>query len=712
MSKLAPPSARPLASVVDVDRAGPQPSAAPDTGYRLPLIGFALAACGCLFALWTDRRVEAVVETQVTAVLRVTLDTAIAGAIPPLEDAIRAARAASANEQVLSALRTELTCGSTEVACSAELATAVLPYAREGGFSSFEVATGSGRLRPRGLLASAGYPELPSALSTALAERGSRPFALAAVHVGGVPLTFVLVPIPAARLAPAVIEDPGATLVFSLALARWTRPLVAARVEPSGDTYAFDSHGRMLSESRFSDQLRAAGVLAEAAHGSTLGFELRDPGAELGRGRRPVRPCSSQPLTRLAAAATRGESGVIVKPYGGYRGLPVVGAYRFFPELGIGVASEIDKSVAYQASSTLQMMMQWLLYAFFLSAFVLLAAAVNSVRMRRRMTRAERLIARFGQYRLVRKIGEGGMGAVYLASHEMLRRPAAIKLLRPERASPEAIARFEREVRVTATLKHPNTVAVYDYGRTERGDLFYVMEYLEGLDLEHLVRRFGAMPAPRVIHYLRQLCGSLAEAHAARLVHRDIKPANLLACRVGGVADTLKVVDFGVAKPLTGEALGLTVDKVLLGTPEYMAPELFDSSDRASPQSDLYSVGAVAYFLLTAQPVFEVQSLTELCLAQLTRTPVPPSQRLGAAVDPQLEAAILACLAKRSELRPASARALGAMLERSKLATAWTAADAENWWNAHGSELDQVRVSRAPASPAPEYARIQPVARA
>jgi tRNA A-37 threonylcarbamoyl transferase component Bud32 len=467
----------------------------------------------------------------------------------------------------------------------------------------------------------------------------------------------------------------------------------------------------MISASRYAAAMARAGLLDLESRNPTLGVALRDPGGDVTQGYRPVGPSQSWPWTPIVAAALKGGSGVTLEPYRDYRGVLVVGAYRYLPELGLGVACEVDRGTAFAAVSTLKLMLEWLICAFLLTALVLLGAAVLALRMRRRMQTAEKLVARFGQYRLVRKIGEGGMGAVYLASHEMLRRPAAIKLLRPERASKEAIARFEREVRVTATLKHPNTVAVYDYGRTERGDLFYVMEYLDGLDLERLVERFGRMPEARVIHYLRQLCGSLAEAHAAKLVHRDIKPANLLACRVGGVPDTLKVVDFGVAKPLAGEQLGLTVDRVLLGTPEYMAPELFESSERATPQSDLYSAGAVAYYLLTAQPVFDVSSLTELCLAQLTRTPEPPSVRLGAEVDPQLEAAILACLAKRPEARPASARALLTMLERSKQANAWKVSDAEAWWIRHADELQEVRVSREPASPSPEFTRIQPVAR-
>jgi tRNA A-37 threonylcarbamoyl transferase component Bud32 len=657
------------------------------------LIGFALAIAGAAFAVFIDRRVESVLKTQLSAVLTVTLDTAVAGMVTPLQDAVRAARACAADSRILQLL-------ACSEACDAELGATALPFLREGGFAGVDVADSGGRLRP-GWLASAGLTQLPAAFSEALAQTGDEP-ALTSARVFGTPWTFVLVRVP---------QSASAALVFRLPLARWTAPLRAARPGETGETYAFDRNGRLISESRYAAQLARAGVLDLDSRTPTFGLPLRDPGGDVTQGYRPVGPQASWPRTRVVEAALRGESGVTVEPYRDYRGVLVVGAYRYLPELGVGVASEIDRGTAYAAVSTLKLMLEWLICAFLLTALVLLGAAVLALRMRRRMQTAEKLVARFGQYRLVRKIGEGGMGAVYLASHEMLRRPAAIKLLRPERASREAIARFEREVRVTATLKHPNTVAVYDYGRTERGDLFYVMEYLDGLDLERLVERFGPMCESRVIHYLRQLCGSLAEAHAAKLVHRDIKPANLLACRVGGVPETLKVVDFGVAKPLTGEKLGLTVDRVLLGTPEYMAPELFESSERATPQSDLYSAGAVAYFLLTGHPVFEVSSLTELCLAQLTRTPDPPSVRLGADVDPQLEAAILACLAKRAEARPASARALLTMLERSKQANAWKVSDAEAWWNRHADELHEVRVSREPASPSPEFTRIQPVAR-
>ena len=225
------------------------------------------------------------------------------------------------------------------------------------------------------------------------------------------------------------------------------------------------------------------------------------------------------------------------------------------------------------------------------------------------------------------------------------------------------------------------------------------MEYLEGLDLQALTARFGPLPDARVIHFLRQLCGSLAEAHEKHLVHRDIKPANLFSCRYGGVFDSLKVLDFGVAKLLDQSELGLTHARTLLGTPEYMAPELFESSDAASPRSDLYSVGAVAYFLLTGTPVYRARTLTELTTAVLMQDPEPPSVRIGRAIDPTLEQVVLACLSRPRERRPPSARSVIDLLERSPLARAWTRRDAETFWREHEAELEALREARISVAP-------------
>jgi serine/threonine-protein kinase len=271
------------------------------------------------------------------------------------------------------------------------------------------------------------------------------------------------------------------------------------------------------------------------------------------------------------------------------------------------------------------------------------------------------------------------MGTVYLASHALLRRPTAIKLMRPRGRAEESLRRFEQEVQVTSQLTHPNTVAVYDYGRTPDGTFYYAMEYLEGVDLERLVRRFGPQPAERVVHILAQVCGALHEAHLRSLVHRDVKPANILVCDRGGVADHVKVLDFGLAKRLAKDD-ALTQEGALTGTPAYIAPEAFTSPDQVGPASDLYALGAVAYLLLTGQRPFEGATVVELCAHHLTSAPVPPSDRTDNPISPELERVVLRCLAKRPNERPASAQQLAAELAAVPEAGRWTPERASAWW--------------------------------
>jgi eukaryotic-like serine/threonine-protein kinase len=296
-------------------------------------------------------------------------------------------------------------------------------------------------------------------------------------------------------------------------------------------------------------------------------------------------------------------------------------------------------------------------------------------------------VRRLGQYALEQKIGEGGMGVVYRASHAMLRRPTAIKLLPPDRAGDANLVRFEREVQLTAQLSHPNTVAIYDYGRTPDGVFYYAMEYLDGLNLDELVRRDGPLPAGRVIAILSQVCGALAEAHGRGLVHRDIKPANVILTERGGEPDVAKVVDFGLVKPLAadGAAMTMSVSNVLTGTPLYMPPEAMNAPDVADPRSDLYALGAVGYFLLTGHPPFEGATVFEVIGHHLHTTPAPPSTRTSNAVPPDLEAVIMQCLRKSPAERPHDARALRHALERCTMARRWTADDASAWWRAFRS---------------------------
>jgi len=294
---------------------------------------------------------------------------------------------------------------------------------------------------------------------------------------------------------------------------------------------------------------------------------------------------------------------------------------------------------------------------------------------------------RLGQYTLLEKIGEGGMGSVYRASHAMLRRPTAVKLLPPEKAGADKIQRFEREVQLTSRLTHPSTVVVFDYGRTADGVFYYAMEYLDGLNLEELVRLDGPQPAGRIVHILRQVAGSLAEAHGVGLIHRDVKPANvILVAERGGVPDVAKVVDFGLVKDLDREA-DLTRDDSIAGTPLYLSPEAITSPERVDARSDLYSLGCVGYYLMTARRVFEGRNALEVCGHHLHSQPVPPVERLGRPVPETLSSLLLTCLEKKPERRPPSARAFLDALAACHDVSPWREEEARAWWTTQGAGI-------------------------
>jgi len=306
--------------------------------------------------------------------------------------------------------------------------------------------------------------------------------------------------------------------------------------------------------------------------------------------------------------------------------------------------------------------------------------------LQRKVDEAEQL----GQYTLAEKIGEGGMGVVYRAHHAMLRRPTAVKLLRPDDAGEANLVRFEREVQLTSKLTHPNTIAIFDYGRTADGVFYYAMELLDGLTLEELINAHGPLSPARTIHVLRQVCGALAEAHSIGLIHRDVKPANVVLCERGGAADVVKVVDFGLVKDL-GDDTGVTQANTLAGTPLYMSPEAVRDPTSVDARSDLYAVGAVAYYLLTGKDVFEGATILEVCSHHLRSTPVAPSERVGRELPDDLESLVLSCLEKDAAARPKDARTLGAALGRCADAAGWTEEEAASWWRTH-------KKSRSPRS--------------
>jgi serine/threonine-protein kinase len=329
---------------------------------------------------------------------------------------------------------------------------------------------------------------------------------------------------------------------------------------------------------------------------------------------------------------------------------------------------------------------------FFIGVAIVLSTMGSRVifGLRRQISRAMRL----GVYTLDEKIGEGGMGVVYRASHALLRRPAAIKVLPVDRISEANLRRFEREVQQLSRLTHPNTVIVLDYGHSAEGVFYFVMEYLDGMNLETLVSRYGPQPAARVIHILVQVCGSLEEAHAVGLIHRDIKPANVILCQRGLTPDVAKVVDFGLVKEIAADD-DASEAGVLAGTPAYMAPEAVTDASLVGPRSDLYSLGALAYFLLTGRPVFTGKTLVQVCAQHATEPPIPPSRWNGTHIPSDLEALVLACLAKRPDDRPASARELRIALAALPAARDWSEAAALEWWRGAAA-----RHAAGPASPA------------
>ncbi len=303
----------------------------------------------------------------------------------------------------------------------------------------------------------------------------------------------------------------------------------------------------------------------------------------------------------------------------------------------------------------------------------------------RRQVRSARQL---GQYTLEGKLGSGAMGAVYRASHAMLRRPTAVKLLPPELAGAEHVARFEKEVQLTALLTHPNTVTIYDYGRTPDGVFYYAMELLDGATLRDIVEFDGPQPPARVITILSAVSGALAEAHGVGLMHRDIKPGNVMLVEQSGQPDVAKVLDFGLVKELEPASTDqLTLAGAITGTPQYLAPEAIRDPESVDARTDLYALGAVGYYLLTGQHVFVGETVIDICVQHLSTEPPSPSERLGASLPPDLEALVLRCLAKDPDDRPASARAIQEALRECTHFGEWTEADAVAWWRTNREGL-------------------------
>jgi eukaryotic-like serine/threonine-protein kinase len=306
-----------------------------------------------------------------------------------------------------------------------------------------------------------------------------------------------------------------------------------------------------------------------------------------------------------------------------------------------------------------------------------------------------------GSYHLEELLGRGGMGEVWRASHRLLARSSAVKLIRPDSlgaGGADVLKRFEREAQATAALRSPHTVEIYDFGTTEGGTFYYVMELLEGYDSETLVNAFGPLAPPRAIHLLRQVCKSLAEAHERGMVHRDIKPANIYICRYGLENDFVKVLDFGLVKsnlPIGGHNSALTAAGIVAGTAEYISPEMARGDATVDSRADLYALGCVAYWLLTGKLVFEGATAMDILIEHVKTKPTPPSQKASQPIPAKLEEIILALLQKDPNNRPQTAQEIDRMLASIALPESWTDTHAERWWKEHPPEQAPRRWVRA-----------------
>ena len=509
-------------------------------------------------------------------------------------------------------------------------------------------------------------PYAETELSVRGASGEARPVAwfLAPLRVGSQP--------PFAALAMGVETDRELETIFS-----------AARPGETAEAYALSDDGLMLTSTRFAEQLAAAGALPSGATSAAFLVHVRDPGGKLEPGFTPALEAPARPLTRAAALAIAARTktveserrGVLPEPYRGYRGDEVIGVWQWLPAYDFGVISEISTPEAFATLRFLSISFAVLGALTALSLVAALMAGFTLWRLQRQSGRLQRL----GAYTLEQQVSDGGMATIYLARHALLKRPTAIKILKKHVATDEFIHRFEREVQLASQLLHPNTIAIYDFGRTRDGQPYYVMEYLDGVTLAELVAHSGAVPPGRAIHILRQVAAALREAHLRGLVHRDVKPDNVMLCR-RGEDDVVKLLDFGLVKNLERpETRDITKQLKILGTPRYMAPERLLNPADVDVRSDIYALGAVGYFLLTGKPIFEGDDSLTIS-NQVLHVVAPRVSVSNAAVPQALDALIAACLEKDRAHRPQTAQAVVEALDRLYNRMMWTQSDAAAWW--------------------------------
>ena len=681
-----------------------------------PLVALVILA---FVGLWIRGRMEGAMRAQLAGNLR-TILAANTEALRAWSGTMRAQAELFADDERVRELVGELVkvplqSASSQTALLTAPQTAALrvllkPTVEGRGFSGYVIldtnflVVASGRDQMIGMRAPPGYMAQLQACfqGTSVVTRPFPSTALLPDAQGqlraGVPTMFAAAPIRAA--------DGRVVAVLGLRIAPekdFTRLLATARAGESGETYAFDRNGLLLSGSRFDDQLKRLGLIPDVEGAqSILTLEVRDPLVELGSGKSSPKRRADLPLTRAVSEAIAGRDGESLVGYRDYRGQITVGAWKWLPEFGFGVATKMDAAEAFAPLRILRMGFFTIFGLLILGAVTIFVLMRLANRLQDSARKAALKARQLGQYALEDKIGSGAYGTVFRGHHALMRRPVAVKVLDAAVANDTTIARFEREVQLTCQLTHPNTIALYDYGRTPEGLFYYAMEFLDGLSLDALVNKYGRLPEARVIHILRQVCASLAEAHGRGLIHRDIKPHNIFLTRRGDIPDFVKVLDFGLVKSRNHDGqVELTGATATLGTPLYMSPEAIEHPDQVDARTDLYSLGAVGYYLVTGETVFGGTTVGEVLMQQVKAQPENPSARLPQPLSPDFEGLLLRCLAKSAADRPSSARELEAALSCCRAATEWGLEQAENWWrrrDAINTEQTMVMKQKKPQS--------------
>ena len=453
----------------------------------------------------------------------------------------------------------------------------------------------------------------------------------------------------------------------------FSRVMSASRTGESGETYAFNENAWMISESRFTNQLKEMNILDEKSDSSVLNIKIETP---------------EQQLTKMTASALTKSKEVTfpfiqsdIKGYPDYRGISVIGAWTYLDKYNFGLTSEIDYSEAMRSLMVVRIVNVIILTlaSFFLLMLSFYAYVNSDINRRRKLAESE--VKEMGQYRILGKIGEGGMGIIYKAEHMLMKRETALKVLKHSENLEDSRStqhRFEKEVMLSSKLTHPNTIGIFDYGTTSKGQFYYAMELLDGLDIANLIKIIGPISPERTIYFLRQACASLNEAHQKQLIHRDIKPQNIMVCYRGAEYDVIKVLDFGLVKEISAEA---TQTMTISGSPIFMSPESIVNPSKVTELTDIYSFGVTAFYMLTGKYPFKSPEGSANALFQhISQKPLKPSEVVKFKIPEDLENLIMQCLEKEPENRPQSMNEISERLLNCQDALKWNKHKAEEWW--------------------------------